>query len=140
MKMRNKTKLYLLLIILGVAVLIGDIALKDFFTKTAEGILSGIGSALMGLGAAGFLTGRMEEKYPQQMKQNQIELNDERNVMIRYRAQAVSGLVLQWCVLAAAWVCILMSGPLWITLAMVGVFLGKVFIEAALMAYYQNKM
>lgn len=38
------------------------------------------------------------------MKQEEIEANDERNVAIRRRAQAVAGEVLQWSVMAAAWI------------------------------------
>lgn len=140
MKMRNKTKLYLLFIILGVVILIGDIAFKDFLMTSAKGILSGLGSALMGFGIAKFFTSRIEEKYPQQMKQNQIDLNDERNVMIRHRAQAVSGTVLQWFVLAVEWVCVVVDAPLWVTLTVLGAFLGKVFLEIGLTVYYQNKL
>lgn len=140
MKWRRKTKIYLICIVLGTVILIGDIACKEFLTRTVEGIISGIGSAIMGFGVAKFTMSRMEEKHPQQLKQSQIEANDERNVMIRHRAQALSGLVLQWGVLVAAWLCILLDGPLWITLTAIGVFLGKMIIEIILMAYYQNKM
>lgn len=140
MKMRSKTKLWLIVVAVGLLVLIGDIAFKDMLTKTAEGILSGIGSALMGMGVAKFAIGRMEEKHPKQMKQNEIESKDERNMMIRHKAQALSGLVLQWCILAVAWVCVIADGPLWITLTATGVFLGKTFLEITLMAYYSNKM
>lgn len=140
MKMRGRTKLWMMLVAVGMLVLIGDIVFKDMLTKTAEGVLSGIGSGLMGVGMAKFAIGRMEEKHPKQMKQNQIESKDERNVMIRHKAQALSGVALQWCVLAGAWICIIIDGPLWITLTALGVFLGKVFLEIVLMAYYQNKM
>lgn len=90
MKMRGRTKLWMMLVAVGMLVLIGDIVFKDMLTKTAEGVLSGIGSGLMGVGMAKFAIGRMEEKHPKQMKQNQIESKDERNVMIRHKAQALS--------------------------------------------------
>jgi len=140
MKMRSKTKLWLIAVAAGLLVLICDIVFKDMLTKTAEGVLSGIGSGLMGIGMAKFAIGRIEEKNPKQMKQNEIEAKDERNVMIRHKAQALSGLVLQWCVLAVAWVCIITDGSLWITLTALGVFLGKIFLETGLMAYYRHKM
>ncbi len=50
---------------------------------------------------------------PRQMKQEEIEANDERNVAIRRRAQAVAGEVLQWSVMAAAWISIGFGAPLW---------------------------
>lgn len=133
-------KLWLIAVAVGLLALICDIVFKDMLTKTAGGVLCGVGSGLMGIGMAKFAISRMEEKNPKQMKQNEIESKDERNVMIRHKAQALSGLVLQWCILAVAWVCIITDGPLWITLTALGVFLGKIFLEIGLMAYYQNRM
>ena len=74
------------------------------------------------------------------MRQAEIEANDERNVAIRRRAQAVSGEVLQWGVMAAAWLSIGLGAPLWVTLAAVGVFLAKSVLELCLMARYQREM
>ena len=74
------------------------------------------------------------------MHKAEIEANDERNVAIRRRAQAVSGEVLQWTVLAAAWVSIAFGAPLWVTLAALGVFLAKSVLEVALMVRYQKQM
>ena len=59
---------------------------------------------------------------------------------IRRRAQAVSGEVLQWGVLAAAWLSIGFGAPLWVTLAAVGVFVAKTVLELWLMARYQHQM
>lgn len=74
------------------------------------------------------------------MRQAEIEANDERNVAIRSRAQAVSGEVLQWGVMAAAWLSIGLGAMLWVTLAAVGVFLAKSVLELCLMARYQREM
>ena len=67
-------------------------------------------------------------------------MNDERNVAIRRRAKAASGDILQWLVMAGAWVTIIAGTKLWITLVLIGVFLLKTVIELALMAYYRGKM
>lgn len=40
------------------------------------------------------------------MKINEIEEKDERNQLIRSKAQAISGEVLHWLLMAGAWVCI----------------------------------
>lgn len=42
--------------------------------------------------------------------------------------------------LALAWVNILCDGELWITLSAVGIFVGKVVLEAALTGYYGSRM
>ena len=82
----------------------------------------------------------MAEKDPVRMRRDEIEANDERTVAIRRRAQAVSGEVLQWCIMAAAWLSIGLGAPLWITLAAVGVFLAKSVLELCLMVRYQREM
>ena len=74
------------------------------------------------------------------MRRDEIEANDERTVAIRRRAQAVSGEVLQWGIMAAAWLSIGLGAPLWITLAAVGVFLAKSVLELCLMVRYQREM
>ena len=59
---------------------------------------------------------------------------------IRDRAQAVSGEVLQWGVMAAAWLSVGLGVPLWVTLAAVGVFVAKSVLELYLMLRYQREM
>lgn len=74
------------------------------------------------------------------MKINEIEEKDERNQLIRSKAQAISGEILHWLLMAGAWVCIFFDAPLWIVLTLVGAFLLKTILDFILMAYYQRKM
>lgn len=60
--------------------------------------------------------------------------------MIRERAGAVSGSVLQWVVLAVAWVAILLEAPVWVPIACAAVFVGKVILEFCLAAYFNRRM
>ncbi len=71
---------------------------------------------------------------------NEIEEKDERNQLIRRKAQAISGEILHWLLMAGAWVCIFIGAPIWVVLVLVGVFLLKTIIDFILMAYYQHKM
>ncbi len=138
--MRVKTKLFLLLGVVGGIILVLALIFNRQLPDLVQGCMSGIGSAMFGLGIAKYAFGRYEEKNPQQMRQDEIEAKDERNVAIRYRAQAVSGLVLQWMAIGIAWILILADGPLWITLTAVGIFVGKTVLDSVLMEYYQRKM
>lgn len=138
--MRTKTKLYLLLALCGIALLALVLFLRDSLTQPVDGILIGLGSVMVALGVARFTFGRFEETHPQEMRQAEIESKDERNLAIRYRSQAESGVALQWVLMAAAWLCILTDGPLWFILAAVGTFLGKTILELGLMAYHQQRM
>jgi len=106
----------------------------------AHGVLTGAGCALAALGLARFLNCRVEETHPAYRKASEIQQTDERSVAIRRRAKALSGSVLQWLVIAAAWAAILLDAPLWVTLALVSAFLVKTVLETILTAHYQKVM
>ena len=138
--MRKKTKGYLALGVLGAVLAMLSLILEGRISDPVGGMLMGTGSGLFAFGFCQWRMRRWEEKDPERMHQATVEANDERNVAIRRRAQAVSGEVLQWAVMAAAWVSIGLGAPLWVTLAAVGVFLAKSILEIALMVRYQRQM
>ena len=100
----------------------------------------GIGAGLFGYGIAKWCVGLWGAKNPDLMKINEIEEKDERNQLIRSKAQAISGEILHWLLMAGAWVCFFFDAPLWIVLTLVGAFLLKTILDFILMAYYQHKM
>ena len=139
--MRQKKTVYTALMAAGIILLLGALAAwKLSAPDKFGGMLTGLGSGLLALGVANWKILRWEEKDPVRMRRDEIEANDERTVAIRRRAQAVSGEVLQWGVMAAAWLSIGLGAPLWITLAAVGVFLAKSVLELCLMARYPREM
>ena len=142
--MSKKKTLYRTLLILGLGLLVLSLALTallgDRLPDTAGGAKIGVSSGLAAMGLANFLMLRQMEKDPRLARQTQIEENDERNTAIRRRAKAVSGEALQWAVMGAAWLSIALGAPLWVTLAAVGVFVGKSLLEWCLMVRYQGQM
>lgn len=139
--MRRKKTLYTALTAAGAVFLLGALAAWRLSAPDKlGGMLTGVGSGLLAMGFANWRMLRWAERDPVQMRRDEIAANDERTVAIRRRAQAVSGEVLQWGVMAAAWLSIGFGAPLWITLAAVGVFLGKSVLELWLMVRYQRKM
>ncbi len=136
--MKQKKILYLALLLLGFCFL-----LAAWFLPTSDsmgGMLTGMGSGLFALGISRLLLLRQQAKHPEQYRQNEIAANDERNVAIRRRAQAISGEVLQWGILAAAWFSIGLDAPLWVTLLATGLFLAKSLLELYLMIRYEREM
>ena len=108
--------------------------------KVLSGSLIGIGAGLVGMSVSKLVMGRMEHKHPELAKQNEIELQDERNTMIRNRAKARAGDITQWLIMGIAWLTIVISAPLWVTLVVVGVFLVYNVIGLYLMNKYQKEM
>ena len=136
--MKQKKILYLALLLLGFCFL-----LAAWFLPTSDsmgGMLTGMGSGLFALGISRLLLLRQQAKHPEQYRQNEIAANDERNVAIRRRAQAISGEGLQWGILAAAWFSIGLDAPLWVTLLATGLFLAKSLLELYLMIRYEREM
>lgn len=139
--MRRKKTLYTALMAAGMVFLLGALAAwKLSAPDKFGGMLTGVGSGLLAMGATNWRMLRWAERDPVQMRRDEIAANGERTVAIRRRAQAVSGEVLQWGFMAAAWLSIGFGAPLWITLAAVGVFLGKSVLELCLMVRYQREM
>lgn len=138
--MRIKTKGYLALAAGGILVLLTAIVCGGELSGKLQGILLGLGSMGTAVGFVRFFCGRFEERHPDQRRKAEIENCDERNRDIRSRSQAAAGQALQWAVIALAWVNILCDGELWITLSAVGIFVGKVVLEAALTGYYGSRM
>ena len=137
----NKKSLFFLVIgILGIALIVSAIVLNGKVSDAVDGRLMGVGAGLTGLGISMWQFFRWIKKDPAKWKQYEIESNDERNVIIKFRAKAIAGEVLQWTVMVAAWVAIFLDAPLWVILTAVGVFLFKTVLEMCLMARYQKEM
>lgn len=136
--MKEKYKpLYMLLAIGGICLFAAS-ALP--FPEQIGAMLCGSGSGIAAAGFSCLLQLRHARKNPEQARKNEIADKDERNIAIRRRAKAASGEVLQWGIMAAAWFSIGLGAPLWVTLAAVGAFLAKSFLELWLMVRYEREM
>ena len=138
--MKVKRTFYLIVGIVGIALMVASVVLDSRVSDALDGTLMGVGAALTGVGISMWRYYSMEKKDPAKWKRQEIETRDERNVAIRNRAKAVAGEVLQWTVLVGAWIAAFVDVPLWVPLACVGVFLGKTILELWLTARYQKIM
>lgn len=141
MTLKTKTTLYIIVAAAGLALAVASRFLLDgIFTDTQQGALSGMGSGLFGFGLVKFSFSRWSDENPEEMRRSEIEANDERNVAIRHRAQALSGNVIVYAVMVMAWVCIFLDAPLWMTLTCIGIFVAKTVLDLFLTAYYEKRM
>ncbi len=138
--MKKKSLFYLIIGIFGIALIVSAIVLDGKVTDAVDGRLMGVGAGLTSLGISMWWFFHWEKKDPAKWKQYEIESNDERNIIIKFRAKAIAGDVLQWTVMAAAWVAIFLDAPMWLILSAVGIFLFKTILEMCLMARYQKEM
>lgn len=124
----------------GIILIICGFLINNDQLKNVSGILLGVGASFFGLSINYFVMYRMEERNPEIAKQNKIELMDERNTMIRNRAKAKAGDITAWLVMAIAYLTILIKAALWVTLAVVLVFVIHHFISLYFMSKYEKEM
>lgn len=138
--MKKKSFNIVLLTAGAVLIVLSFVFLKSEEYKTFNGALLGIGAGMVGLSISELFMIYWYNKHPQEMKQAEIEAQDERNEIIRNKAKAKCSDIIQWAVMAAAWVTIFAGCPLWITLLLVGIFLLKNILELIIMNKYNNEM
>lgn len=132
----NKKSVSIIEVIIGMALFIlGGIVFKEAIPKNISGVCIGIGASLFGVGVSSFWFNNFCKKNPDELKQSEIEFSDERNTMIRNKAKAKVGDIIQWLIMGIAYITIVIDAPLWVTLVVVGVFL----LKNALEVYFMNK-
>ena len=130
--MKKKSTFY----IMGVVISTLMIILSQFVELNSHaGILLGTGAGVIGASIAKLYSINLEKKNPDMIKENEIELQDERNVLIRQRAKAKSADITQWLIMVIAYLEIFVNAPLWIILLTVGIFVLYNIIQI----YYVNK-
>ena len=138
--MLKKKSFYVMTLLIGILLLIGGILAKNAEVRNLAGVLTGVGAGLIGMSGANLWMRWFEAKNPEVMRENEIEFKDERNTMIRNRAKAKAGDLIQWLVMGLAYVMIIIDAPLWVVLVTVGVFLLYNVISVYYMNKYQNEM
>ena len=130
--MQKKSMFYISGIIISVIMII----LSQFVELNSHsGILLGTGAGVFGANIAKLYSISLEKKNPDIIKENEIELKDERNVLILQKAKAKSADITQWLIMLVAYLEILVNAPLWITLVTIGIFVLYNIIQI----YYVNK-
>lgn len=130
--MQKKSTFYVMAIITSIIMII----LSQFVELNSHsGILLGTGAGVIGASIAKLYTINLEKKNPDMIKENEIELQDERNVLILQRAKAKSADITQWLIMLIAYLEIFVNAPLWIILLTVGIFVLYNIIQI----YYINK-
>ena len=138
--MKGKKTLYIAFIVIGLCFAAAALILWDAISSSLGGALMGSGSGMAAIGLTQLLMLCLDTKDPAQARRKEIEVNDERNVAIRRRAKALSGDVLQWAVIAAAWVSLGFDAPLWVTVVAIVTFVSKSVLEVYLVVRYQREM
>lgn len=130
--MQKKSTFYIAALIISIIMIIGSLFVE---LNSLSGLLLGTGAGFFGANIAKLYSLNLEKKNPDIIKENEIELKDERNILIRQRAKAKSADIIQCLIILIAYLTIIVNAPLWITLLTVGIFVLYNIIQI----YYINK-
>ncbi len=100
-----------------------------------SGILFGIGSGALGAGIANIYSNNIYKKNPQLAKKMKIEQNDERNIVIKNKAQAKAGTIIVYLIYILAMVMSALGCKLWMILSLLSVNL----VYGLCVVFFTNK-
>ncbi|WP_195938096.1 hypothetical protein [Romboutsia sp. 1001713B170131_170501_G6] len=132
------------MLILGVVLAIVGLLASIFVDKgdiisRLFGLVFALGFGLIGGGLGSLYKIKRIEKIPGKSKQIEIEYKDERNELIRDKANAKAGDISNWFVLLIAYICIIMGYPTWLVFLILGVFLLKYILWILLINKYNKE-
>lgn len=125
-------------LIIGIALILAFLTLD--FSKNIEGLFLGIGAGIMGMSISNLVAILYYKKNPDKSILEEIEYLDERNILIRYRAKAIVGDIIQWAIIIVAYISIIIKSELWITLCFIATFVVKKLLEFYFMNKYQKEI
>ena len=130
--MKKKSRFYIMAIIMSVIMII----LSQFVKLNSHaGILLGTGAGVFGASIAKLYFIKLEKKNPDIIKEEKIELQDERSILIRQKAKAKSADIIQWLMMIIAYFAIFVNAPLWVILSTISIFI----LYNVIQIYYVNK-
>lgn len=141
--MLSKKRSFIMLILGVVLAIVGLLA--SIFVDKGEiisrlfGLVFALGFGLIGGGLGSLYKIKRIEKIPGKSKQMEIEYKDERNELIRDKANAKAGDISNWFVLLIAYICIIMGYPTWLVFLILGVFLLKYILWILLINKYNKE-
>ncbi len=137
---KNKGFLFILGIAVGVALIILGGILKGEELNSLASVCIGIGAGLFGMFTANLINYRIELKHPEALRKKNIEVNDERNTIIRDKAGTKTNKILMGLICIATLVFALLNVELYITLTMVGLILLEGILYVVYINYFSKRL
>ncbi len=127
--MKNNKTIPTMGIIFGAVLIAAALYFRLELPRTVDGVIFGIGSAILGLNLSELIGRILLEKNPAKAAQQRIDKQDERNVAIQDKARAKTLEIAKWLVVGTAFLSILADAPLWFTLSVTLIYLLIYIIE-----------
>ncbi|MDP4094529.1 MAG: hypothetical protein Q8920_14360 [Bacillota bacterium] len=132
--MKNKMYLFYLLTLLGIVLVCTGGFVKSINGKNISGPIIGIGAGLFGMSVGSIFNLKIEKKCPEVFQKKNIEVNDERNIVIRDKAGSRTNQIMGYVIYLITLSLSLMNVSMYIIFFMVGL----IVFRLVLMIVYTN--
>lgn len=121
--MFNKKLLNCIIALTGILIFIFGFYLmnNDVNKGGLTGILVGIGSGLFGVGLANIFTLFYIQKNPEKAKWKEIQVNDERNKILKYKTGSTIYTINWYIICVLMVIASILEAPIWIRFSLVGI-------------------
>lgn len=120
--MFNKKLLNCIIALTGILIFIfGFYLMNNDVNKGLTGTLFGIGSGLFGVGLANIFTLFYSQKNPEKAKWKEIQVNDERNKILKYKTGSTICTVNLYIICALMVISSILEAPIWIKFSLIGI-------------------
>jgi len=138
---KNPLKWYMIGSVCGALLLISGVLLAILTdVGVVSFILIGIGAGSFTGGVGGFISARMMKKDAELARKINIEMNDERNVMVDLKAKAGAHDFISWVLWPVIILFAALQFELWAVLLLVGVQIMRMIVMFYLMHKYRRAM
>jgi len=138
---KNPHKNYIFSSICGALVLIAGIALAIFTdVGTLPYVLIGVGCGAFAGGLGGVVASRMAKKDDEFARKLNIEMSDERNIMVDLKAKAGAHDFISWTLWLVVILFAALQFELWAILLLIGVQIMRMIVMFYLMRRYRRTM
>lgn len=111
----------------------------DEFSRLST-LITALGGGLIGGSTARWYRIKRIEETPNKSKAIEIEYNDERNTLIRYKAKSISGEITNWIFVVVAYICIVKDYSSWLIYSILAIVLSKYIFEAIFIKKYNKEL
>lgn len=137
--MKKRTIINLVIFGAGLILTIVGLFIENILQKPIFAALLAVGITLFGIGLINLINTLIERKHPGATQAGD-DVDAARNTAIRHRAKAMTWDITQWLIMGIAYATLLIDAPLWLTGAVVGVFVVSKLLYLVFNVYYQKKV
>lgn len=136
--MFNKKLLNYIIALIGIFICIFGFCFD--FNKNLTGILLGLGSGSFGVGLANIFTLFYNQKNPEKAEWKKIQVNDERNKILKYKTGSTICTVNWYIICVLMVIASILEAPIWVIFSFIGILILDAVLYIIIFNIYNKRI